>query len=203
MIDLSKGIPLEKYFPQVKPDHYLIFKEGGPHYFSQCKEDIDPIYRQNIWPFIYRYRTKFRGRKPSIIFGSIGKNKLSYVAHRFYINKKRIKKIYSYKTKIINRETYDEKEFLMHRLVATVFILNPDPKKYNMVDHINGNRVDYRVVNLRWVNAEINSRGTPGGKNDPDEVYKMISKKKWFNGEGANQIVTDKTRWLNLLNETK
>jgi len=202
MINLSKGIPLEKFFPEIEPDHYLIFKEGGPHYFSQCKKDIDPIYRQNIWPFIYRYKTKSRGRKPSILLGSIGNSKLSYVYHRLFTMDKKIKRSFTSNIKINSIETSKDKEYRMHRLVATVFVSNPNPKKYNIVDHINGNRVDYRVVNLRWVNIEMNSRGNPGGKNDPDEVYKLMSKKKWFNGEGANQIITNKVKWLNLLNET-
>lgn len=202
MINLSKGIPLEKFFPEIKPNHYLIFKEGGPHYFSQCKKDIDPIYRQNIWPFIYSYKTRPKGKKSSIILGSIGSSKLSYINQRLFTINKTIKKSFNSNVKINIRETFKDREYRMHRLVATVFVSNPDPKKYNIVDHINGNRVDYRVVNLRWVNIEMNSRGTPGGKNDPDEVYKLISKKKWFNGEGANQIITHKVKWLNLLNET-
>lgn len=44
----------------------------------------------------------------------------------------------------------------MHRLVAKVFVSNPE--NYNQVDHINGNCLDNRAVNLRWVNNYINSR---------------------------------------------
>lgn len=42
----------------------------------------------------------------------------------------------------------------IHRLVADAFI--PNSKKMNQVDHINGNKSDNRVENLRWSNATLN-----------------------------------------------
>ena len=43
---------------------------------------------------------------------------------------------------------YQGKPYKVHRLVAEVFIPNPEGKKE--VDHINTNRSDNRVENLRW-----------------------------------------------------
>ena len=44
---------------------------------------------------------------------------------------------------------------LVHRLVAEAFIPNPDNKE--IVDHIDGNRSNNHVNNLRWVTAEENA----------------------------------------------
>ncbi len=41
------------------------------------------------------------------------------------------------------------KYFLVHRLIALAFI--PNPKRLPQVDHINRDRTDNRIANLRWV----------------------------------------------------
>lgn len=52
------------------------------------------------------------------------------------------------KTKIIN----------IHRLVAEVFIPNPDPKGKPMVNHLDGNKENNRVNNLEWCDGKRNMR---------------------------------------------
>tara|TARA_R110000787_G_scaffold277224_1_gene386462 strand:+ start:47 stop:559 length:513 start_codon:yes stop_codon:yes gene_type:complete len=48
----------------------------------------------------------------------------------------------------------------IHRIVAEAFIENDMPGKKNQVDHKNGDGLDYRVDNLRWVTSSQNSVGT-------------------------------------------
>lgn len=48
------------------------------------------------------------------------------------------------------------KAYRVHRLVAETFIPNPD--NLPQVDHINRNRYDNRIENLRWVTAKENMR---------------------------------------------
>ena len=49
----------------------------------------------------------------------------------------------------LNRKTYNK-----HRLIAEQFIPNPD--NLPEVDHINRNRTDYHIDNLRWVSHSTN-----------------------------------------------
>lgn len=48
------------------------------------------------------------------------------------------------------------KNFSVHRLVAKLYIPNPENKPYT--DHINGNSLDNNVTNLRWATAEENAQ---------------------------------------------
>jgi len=64
----------------------------------------------------------------------------------------------------------NEKKFLVHRLLSIAFIPNPENKPE--VDHINGVKVDNRLVNLKWATKSENQRGFRKDRG----VYKDITK---------------------------
>src|SRR5437868_4838767 len=42
------------------------------------------------------------------------------------------------------------RSFSVHRLVAQAFLINPKPLDYDVIEHINGNKLDNNVCNLKW-----------------------------------------------------
>ena len=72
------------------------------------------------------------------------------------------------------------KECSIHRLVAEAFI--PNPLGATDVDHIDGNKSNNRVENLRWVTHKENS-------NNPNTKYKHVyssNRKVWSYIQGFN-----------------
>ena len=48
------------------------------------------------------------------------------------------------------------KQYKKHRLIAEQFI--PNPNNLPFIDHINHDRTDYHILNLRWVSASDNNK---------------------------------------------
>ena len=187
-----KCVDIHNIIPEISSNIYYLFETGGPHYFSKCTCEVEFIYKQNIWPFIYRIKNKKQGFPSGFMLGSIGLTKLNYIQVMLQSkNESIIKRRYRYLKE--EKFTYSKHfTFALHRLVAKAFIKNDDPNNKTVVDHINGNRMDYRIENLRWCTTAENSKGTPDGRNDPNKIYELVSKKDWFNGKGNNMIETKK-----------
>ena len=95
--------------------------------------------------------------------------------------------VYSKKTEIIMKQSpnncgysvvtlsknKNQKSYVLHRLVASVFIKNPN--NYNEVDHIDGIKTNNSASNLRWVNHSINmkNRKVKGGSSLVYKSYRV------------------------------
>ena len=82
-----------------------------------------------------------------------------YNEYPFYIRKKKNGKIV--KEGVRNNDGYvyvylNGVQYLKHRIIATHFLPNDDPLIKTDVDHINHDRTDYRLENLRWVSHKEN-----------------------------------------------
>ena len=81
----------------------------------------------------------------------------------------------------------------IHRLVAYAFI--PNPENLPQIDHINRNKTDNKVSNLRWVSAQDNclNRNTTSGVSG--EKFITITKETSFRVKIRNMdaIVYDET----------
>lgn len=62
------------------------------------------------------------------------------------------------------RVSINNTKYYKHRIVALQFIHNDDPALKNEVDHINRDRSDYHIENLRWVSTKMNLQNR-GGSN--------------------------------------
>lgn len=93
-----------------------------------------------------------------------------------------------YRTSLINDEK-QRKSYLVHRLVATMFIQNIKNKPE--IDHINCNKIDNRVENLEWVTRKENHyRSVKNGlqKNSINTLRKNVQSTMLLSLDDADNI---------------
>ena len=56
------------------------------------------------------------------------------------------------------------KTYLKHRLICLQFLSNPDPINFDVIDHLNHDRTDNRLENLRWCSSSTNSKNKSSHK---------------------------------------
>jgi len=58
-----------------------------------------------------------------------------------------------------------KKKFFVHKLLATYFISNPCEKYFIEVDHIDNNKTNNDIANLRWLTRNMNQQNRKMNKN--------------------------------------
>ena len=83
-----------------------------------------------------------------------------------------------YKSVMLSKEG-NTKRYLVHRLVAEAFI--PNPNKYSVVNHIDGNKINNFYLNLEWCTHSYNLKHAHNNnliKNNDKAIKAMIKKNK-------------------------
>lgn len=97
------------------------------------------------------------------------------------------------------------KIFTLHRLLAEAFI--PNPNNLPEVDHINTNKSDYRLENLRWVTHKENNNNIISLQNrrkstyTPEVIYKGMETRKRLKCANGPRTVYQYSKEGVLLNE--
>ena len=65
-------------------------------------------------------------------------------------------------------------KILKHRIIALQFIPNDDPETKIQIDHINRDKLDNRIENLRWVTAKENLQNKSEYRTQPSEYINEL-----------------------------
>ena len=76
-----------------------------------------------------------------------------------YVLKESINKVHGYIDIRLNQKTYKK-----HRIIGLQFLTNPDPINFDVIDHLNHDRTDNRLQNLRWCSSSSNSYNKSSNK---------------------------------------
>ena len=152
-------IKVEELLPDtdIVPDTYMIYPTGGYHPFYGVPNTFSR-YQLPIWPYIKRIKYDHepnRGVRHPINFQA----NILFAPNGYpVISLKRT----TYRTTYVtvekrSREAPKDNLQRFHRLVALAWIPNPEKKKN--VCHINDDRTNYLIENLKWGTQSENCRG--------------------------------------------
>ena len=141
---------LDKRLP---PNKYFLYLEGGSHFFHErcsSEKNIEPIYREKIWPFIFNLKSK------KIVIPGLSKT--------------------DHYPRVHFKSSADENIFIyMHQVVALII---PNPENKTLINHINGNTFDYRRLNLEWSDHSSNSTDVKRKRLNYDNLYDFFESRK-------------------------
>ena len=159
--------PVELCDKDILPNTYVMYPSGGKHPFYGVP-DTFPIYQELIWPRVKRISYPENRQEAKEIDQAnpclaISKPYpyLNLQAKGFYITNRKGRKPV---------EVVNSKYFLMHRLVAILFVTKI-PGKYQVM-HLDSDRTNYLPSNLKWGTNEENQQARgPDSKTTMTEVY--------------------------------
>ena len=153
---------VEELLPEIDiiPDTYMIYPTGGYHPFYGVPNTF-PIYQLPIWPYVKRIKYSFPKRvsmkdKPN--HDNLQANPFLGAGEYPFIEMNRSSYRSAYDTRAKKTRRVPNNAVLrFHRVVALAWIPNPEKKKN--VCHINDDRTNYLIKNLKWGTFSENNRG--------------------------------------------
>lgn len=178
---LAAKLILDHFQPREKDKINICYKDGDKQNISADNlywgDALDSITQLNgeIWRDVVGYEGLYKvsnkGRVLSI-GRRVGNCHLSAKLMRFVTNPS------GYYMVVLGKDGIS-KGYVVHRLVAQAFIPNPDNKM--IVDHIDTNRKNNNLDNLRWCTPQENSNNRT--------TIKKLKKKKAFRNPNSIQIL--------------
>lgn len=87
----------------------------------------------------------------------------------------------------------------IHKIIAELFVNNPNPDYYNIVNHINGIRNDNRAENLEWTDIRTNVK-------EQDRSLSTLSKSIEYTDKEGNKTtfesITEAAEYFNISRTT-
>lgn len=145
----DKGKP----YSDIIPNKYFLFKNGGYHFYEDYKEN------GKIYPYITNETYFKKGKKVSIVKPFVS---------------------FSDPYPKVNLTTIDNKNVIvkMHRIIAFAFIKKPKDDAYVIVNHIDGNIINYKIDNLEWCTKSDNVRNSKKNISKQLELTTLLNKGK-------------------------